>query len=436
MVMINVLLIAGGKSKKLADFLEGRGTFSVPFYYENLYSNITDIQNQIIKVDKLLYLYQIDNVTGEPSTNIKSDMQALRNLLNGNGFFSVSEIILIVPSGQEYQQAIKYFNVVMQECGVKSYSIKPITGLLSFAAIYDAVMGVSSTRDFQNSYLKLYRVSRGSDASLAYSPNDDSDLSIEPFRYDSVNEYEQQKKVAKKIESGVEIYDTARERVEQFNDPHLGQLSDVDQKAAKTILISGKAKSGKSVWVCALAKSCTDNGKSALILDFTECGNSHSLLAENGVTSYPVKMLELLSGEVKEELTVCAPRNGSEFEVRFEFLQNFFSYGKNTFDVIFVICEVSDYLFLVKNFSQVFDSVCFNTSSVNSEVFEAIEKLQESRAAVKTLILNDVCNLSLSIPTLEASEVKELSGEDVRVVKSIIFKDFEVGKRLFNAVVG
>lgn len=435
--MISVLLVAGGKSKKLAEFLEERGTFVVPFYYNDLNSHVTEIQNQIIKVDKLLYLYQIDTETGEASSNIKADMQTLRMLLSSNGFFSVGEILFIVKSGEEYQQAIKYFNVVMQECHIKNYSIKPISSLMSFAAIYDAVMGVSSIKDFQNSYRKLYRVSRGDEASLAYAPVDDKDLTIEPFRYDAVKDYEQQKLLAKKVESGIEVYETADSKVEQYYNPDFGHLRNIDVRRSKCVLISGNSKSGKTIWAGALAKSAVDQGKQVLVLDFTKCGDIYTVLTENGVAAQNAKMLDLAGNVInKSDLIVCAPKNAIEYDVRFEFLRNILNYQQSTLDVIVVICEVEDYKRLTQVFPNSFDAVCFNTTGIRQEVLEAIEALHSISVENRTIILNNICEFSMGNVVLDAPNVKELAGEEIRVVKDVLFNNFEVGKQLFTAVVG
>ena len=73
--MSKLLIVAGKNSKNLRDFMTERGTFEVPFYYESLSKNSNEIKNSIIKVDKMLYLYQPDEIS------IRYDMGILKNLL-------------------------------------------------------------------------------------------------------------------------------------------------------------------------------------------------------------------------------------------------------------------------------------------------------------------------------------------------------------------
>ena len=87
-----------------------RGTFEVPFYYESLSKNSNEIKNSIIKVDKMLYLYQPDEIS------IRYDMGILKNLLAKSSFFDPGEITCIVNGNpDENTKAIEYFKSVMED---------------------------------------------------------------------------------------------------------------------------------------------------------------------------------------------------------------------------------------------------------------------------------------------------------------------------------
>lgn len=81
--MINIMLVAGDKTDKLAKFFKMRNAFSVSMACESLSSNVAQIKDSIINVNTLLYFYQ------ESSINIRTDMQILKELLSDNNFFTV-----------------------------------------------------------------------------------------------------------------------------------------------------------------------------------------------------------------------------------------------------------------------------------------------------------------------------------------------------------
>ena len=89
--MIKLLLVSSLRSKELGDFLTERGAFEVDGCYSSLSADVAEIQNQIIKVDKTLYLYQLDD-EGNSNVNIRADMQVLQGLLDNNTFFNPGEI--------------------------------------------------------------------------------------------------------------------------------------------------------------------------------------------------------------------------------------------------------------------------------------------------------------------------------------------------------
>ena len=75
-----------------------RGTFEVPFYYESLSKNSNEIKNSIIKVDKMLYLYQPDVMS------IRYDMGILKNLLAKSSFFDPGRRRLHKLSGKTFRK--------------------------------------------------------------------------------------------------------------------------------------------------------------------------------------------------------------------------------------------------------------------------------------------------------------------------------------------
>ena len=217
--MKSIMIIAGDKTEKLADFFTERGAFSVDYAYNSLSTNVVQIRDAIINVDKLLYVYQ-DGI------NIKADMQVLKESLSSGAFFTVKEMVFVTSDDEESTIARKYFNAVIESTGFSNYEIKIIAGRLTFAGIYDTVLGISVDANVKNTFKTVYRVERGDKAKKAFIPTDDSNLLIEPFDNSNQLELENRKTNIINTESGIPRKDQSTgTNIETYFNPILTSMS-------------------------------------------------------------------------------------------------------------------------------------------------------------------------------------------------------------------
>lgn len=302
--MIKMMLVAGNNSKSLATFLEQRGTFTLDFIYNDLNGNRDELLRQVIKVDKFVYVYRIDEETKSASMNIRLDMQSLREMLVNNKFFRPEEILFLCGSGKVYNQAKKYFLSVMDECGFNNFVIRTVNGIVSFAAIYDNLIGITLNKDFKNHYRNLYRRNRGDDATMAFEPGDDRDVSVEAFDYSGVKMWEEKKKLATSVEQDIPIEDSDEYRHPNWVNPSFdGILMDDILPPGNLIIVTGAKHGGKSTWGIQLANSATANGQRTAIYDFTRMQRLQGMVSENALpfkTISPFDMMHLkeYSGDV------------------------------------------------------------------------------------------------------------------------------------------
>ena len=189
--MSKLLIVAGKNSKNLRDFMTERGTFEVPFYYESLSKNSNEIKNSIIKVDKMLYLYQPDEIS------IRYDMGILKNLLAKSSFFDPGEITCIVNGNpDENTKAIEYFKSVMEDVGYTNYQVKRSESTMTYEDIYNQLLGVTESVKFKNKRKNVYRVENSNESKEVFLPELDTGLTIEPFDYESNRNYEKAKENA------------------------------------------------------------------------------------------------------------------------------------------------------------------------------------------------------------------------------------------------
>lgn len=439
--MIKLLVVAGGSTNKLASFLAKRGTFEIEHSFETLSDNVVSIQNQIIKTDKMLYLYQTSVSGYDDGINIKADMQALRAMILEEGFFNPGEVIFVTGKSEECAQAVKYFSVVMGECNKSNYSIKLLDGKISFSAVYDAIMGVSVTRDFNNSYRNVYRVERNATADLAYAAQDDSELIIEPFKYYNLSDYEARKSSAQKTDSGHVYTDAQDTQLQKFHNPDIGQLPyDNVLTTSRVVLLTGKSKSGKSIWASTLAKSASEAGNSVSLLDFTQNGDAGLKLRTFGAVFTEFKILNLLYplSIKKGSLCVSSLRNKQESSVMLEFLQCLFAKSFLDFDTVFLVIEPQMFDSVYELLEHVITDVLITINPLSMDVIGVQDSLNTALTGGQrvSLILNTCLQLLEGERYLTAEEVKDLTDERVRVVRSHQFVNFNVGPGIYCAIVG
>lgn len=430
--MINLMLIAGDRTEKLATFMEDRGTFTVEFAFDSLSMNLGQIKDSIINVDKLMYLYQPSNVS------IRSEMQLLKELLSQNGFFNASEIIFAVTTTDDSEKAIQYFEAAMNDCNYHTFSIKRLGAKPSFADIYDAILGVSRSMNFMNSYKDVYRVERNSDSKKAYVPQDDSDLKIEPFNYDRLTAYNQAKLDSIKIESNIQHHDSMAES-EKFDNPVLGSIEYQSVlHSARTEIITGYSKAGVTTWACALANSTLLAQQDVTVVDFSDNCDFAEIMFNNNIPVNEISMLELLRlyEPKKGVLNVCSAKTLQERDVKLEFLKNMYSKKNLSSGFIFIIVPFEDFDRIFRVLHNDVDSAFIGVTPIHSNVIRLQQDLDKYAYQIDIKVfLNRHLRLMDEKDYLDAANVRQLIPfENVGIIDSIDFTNFDVGASLYNKV--
>lgn len=422
--MSKLLIVAGKNSKNLRDFMTERGTFEVPFYYESLSKNSNEIKNSIIKVDKMLYLYQPDEIS------IRYDMGILKNLLAKSSFFDPGEITCIVNGNpDENTKAIEYFKSVMEDVGYTNYQVKRSESTMTYEDIYNQLLGVTESVKFKNKRKNVYRVENSNESKEVFLPELDTGLTIEPFDYESNRNYEKAKENTSRTESGIEYVDSMKP-MKKFVRPSFGSVSfDSILHGNKTICISGLAKSGITTWTCALATSAIDLGKSLLVLDYTDNQDIYDTMVLNRIKCKQYSMIELLQNCKVEKgvIGVCGLTNEKERNVKSEFLQNFFS-RVDTYDYVFIVTSINYMEKAVKIVGDMLSKLFLCTSVIQHDV--ELMNTYVSRVVDKAhtmVILNNVINVMDDSILLDDKTCKEILANQCKVVSPIKFEDLHLG---------
>lgn len=432
--MINLLIVAGERTEKLAKFMRERGTFQVDFAYESLGMHYTTIKDSIINVDKILYLYQ------EGTINIRTDMQILKELLSQSGFFTTKEILFITAKCDSQEKAKSYFNAVMKDCNFTNYNIVSVGARPAFSDVYDALLGITKESNVKNHYQALYRVEKNKEDLEAFIAGNYKNITIEPFNNSRLTQYNFAKENARKSESGITQFDNEEVKVEQFAHPKLNYLNITNALyMAKVFILTGLPKTSLSTWTGALAVSAKQSDINVTVFDFSENHDMMDIFKEYSYEVNTVTMLDMLQGYEpdKEKVNLCAARNKKEENVRLEFLQNVFS---NTVQpgFYFIYIPLHDFANVFSMLHNEIEQVLFGLAPIRSNIMQVQQLLAEySEYKPFKVLLCDRYQLSPGQQYLDTKLVKGLLPFDnVKIVSPMEFTQFYNDASLIEQIGG
>lgn len=435
--MIKLMLMAGSNSQKLADFLCKRGTFDVTNMYPSLKDSLNDIQTKVIRVDKFLYLYNPSSQ--DEGFDIRADMRVLDGLLRDTSFFTPGEVIFMLRASEESAIAMKYFKTVMQNTGYTNYSIKQIEGQLSYEAIYNSIMGVSTVRDFDNTYRDLYKVEKNSEADLAYAAKDDRKLKIEPFSFTGIETYEGYKDTAVKTDSGQVFTDSADTVLNTVDNPKLSTIELKSQLAdRKVAIVTGKSKSGKSVWSTVLSTSAVAAGKTTAVFDFTLNSDMDAHFRMSDVVYKKFSLKQALNLESVEggSLTLFFVQNKYEDRVKVDFLSHALSVVNSMFDVVIIVCELDLLDQISELLSDSITNVLLTSTALVSDLTCLVATAEKFRERNLKIILNESINLLGIDGFCSSDSARAIFPEPYVLIKPKQFTKLNFGPNIYKSVIG
>jgi Mrp family chromosome partitioning ATPase len=307
--MTSIILVAGNGTEPLKKFLQNRGSVEVLHSFDNLADNQEKLFNGIYRADKLLYLNQ------DKSINIRKDMQVLRDLLLGEGFFTVNEILFFSLKDGVGSRDADFFEAVMMEVNNRSserssivvpdYTIHEFEKALSYDSIYSSLLGITEALKVTNKFESVYVVERNSEAKNSYEKEDSSNIVIEPFNYSNLNRYESMKGSILLTESKEIIIESKESNVEKLG-VSFDELEIPSLDHPMIVLVSGNRKSGVSMYTSAISVSASYLGKRVLILDLSSNKGAHKQL-EGSVPFAEITLKSVLTSsviEIKEGISI------------------------------------------------------------------------------------------------------------------------------------
>jgi hypothetical protein len=414
------MVVAGEQTNNLKKHLEKNGAFTVDFAFKSFHSSKAEINNSIIKVDKLLFIYRPQEM------QIRDEMTILRDLLTKESFFEVSEILFVQKKDNNAKAAEDYFNAVMIACRKAKqgssidYSLNTIDSELTFQNINNLLLGKTQSDNSKNTIDKFFRYEKGNNAKSAYVPKNTKASKIEAFSFMDVNDYEEQKEISLKIETGYSKETKEEDDLSKYDAPEFGELATNDLDNTRWHIICGSQLSGKSTWAKAFIASSKSVGKRIIVVDIT----NHKKLKM-------VKDLEISLGDIKSlvENKVKISNSCTIFnaDIRKDaepllkiLLSKDLSYSR--IDDVIVVCDLKDIekIYLMLKFSV--NTVFFCTQASETYVND-IKGIGEKIVASTDVFLLINTQIEVENPK-EAEEIKAMVSPDIKVVKPIVIRNF------------
>lgn len=427
--MVSMMLVAGSASKSLADFLENRGTFTVTNVYSSLKENAKDIQSQIIKVDKLLYLFNSEATSD--ATDIRTEMRILGKLLKDSTFFNPAEIIFMLRANESSEVAIKYFKTIVEGANFDNYTIKQIEGKLTYEIVYSSVMGISQVRDFENTYRSVYKVSRDTSAELAYAAQDNADMLIQLAGNYRLDDYEAHRDLLVRTVAKDEIPITEQARRKGTVDIPSASVAPIEI-TRDLIVITGAGKSGKSVWSTVLSVSAREAGKRVCIIDLTNNGDMEFFLSKTNMGCDSLTFRDFVEKKKYADVVCCHPTQ-KEREVAIPFI-NYVLDEVVPYDCIYVVTELCDYEHLKCIQANIKKTIVLTTARQADIEYVSRDVLKKLYGSVCVILNNQISSFT-NDDILNNTEIRKYISDDYRVIGSKKFTSLDVDSTFYKGVI-
>lgn len=435
-IMSSIYLVGGEKHGKLRSYMETRGSLSVVGSVDYLARSKSEIQSSIIKADKMIYMYINESV------NIREEMNVLRNLLTGDGFFTVKEIVFFIldtPTTQKGVDYIKSLEAQLKQDNIHNlpvFDLKISSSVPSYEDIYSEILGLG---DFGSSYsnnrVTVYRVERGSDVKRVSEMADNTNMSVIPYDLGNIKIYNDMKKTTALTEYFNPIVETPKDR-DKYDNPRVGTYNvDPYRTSTKTILVTGEKYSGKTTCACAIGASIAGAGHKVLLLDLTGTSDTELCLDKNRCEYDTINLVSYIGSALFGDGKNLCILNGLKSSVGLDvFLYVMSNARKTGYNVIIVECDIDvlneSILTMIK------DSLA-RVIYVTSRFEESISKIQDCE---RILNADGICLITSSInlagykKTLEDKEIKER----IRSIAAVASRPLDVSSNsgLYEALFG
>lgn len=436
---MKVVLVS--ESDGLGNYLATKAGIEIIAHYTNLYSIKDELYKKMTVADRLLYICTNKNQT------FTKDLNTITELLrNYSELFRFDEIIFYIeksPNNSGYPQFVER---VFQEFPNQKYTVPVSTLKIAFPDAYQVLLGKTDAVLNTESRERIFIKPKGSTVSSIY--NESGKTTLEPFDYSVVEEYDKLKRESVRNDSGRIIQDLDQDEIQlspSQDKPYLGSYEFQPNLGEKNIiLVTGGKACGATTYNNALAISTSKANKNTMIVNMTDDGMYAQYLVDLGAPfgldcyEYSIKNMILKKEfEFRNHLCTLTMHEVSD-NLRIDALRYFLknSYRINS-DYIFIevpLSLVEEVARLVRHrLCQIF-YVC---ESVAWEIEKALPNITTLADTYPLLLwLNNQTRVRYKDDWLEMGEVMEMTPNNIEIIDSITFEDYNIDDGLYVDLLG
>ena len=437
---MKVILISD-VNDKLADYLSKRAGIELEGVYNNLYSVQYKLSNQLIEANRLLYICRKNN------DHLIKDLNALLKLLKENSqVFRIGEIIFYLEDcGSKTKDFKSSIHKLMDGVPDQKYTVPISDFKISFNDAYNVLLGKTDAVLNVEARERVFIKQKDSRVQNVYD-TDTKKISCEPFDYNSVVEYDEQKEKVRntansKLNQGMDSKQI--NIVNKFKDPYLGEFKFSDTLGERNVvLMTGNPAVGTTTYLMTLIISAIKAGKKAMLFNLTKNDSFIDILDEISYgeikgNNYDMRDF-ILRNELKfknDLITVTAhkvSKNAKLDSIRY-FMQNNF---KCMADYVFIevpITMVSEASHILRHrLSQ----IIVVSEPVEREIYSSVELLTELNKHYNVAIwINSLSRFRLEGELLSFGQVLEIIPSSITTHNEFSVEDNEIDTELFNMIV-
>lgn len=259
------VVLVSSSSNGLSQYLSSKPGIDLIERYQDLYSVRSSLYNRLLVADRLLYV-----CTAE-TENFTRDLNTIGDLLENYGqLFKFDEIIFYVESSTKTKNYPDYIRATMgrfpkQKCTIPISDFK-----ISFSDTYNVLLGRTDAVLNTEAREKVYIKQRGSKVQNIYD-SDNKKITLEPFNYKSVQEYDELKETITENDSNtlIQTLDSNEINITQkYKDPYLGEFKFKQNLGERNIvLLTGNPANGTTTYLNGLALSVLKANKKSLAIN-------------------------------------------------------------------------------------------------------------------------------------------------------------------------
>ena len=434
--MLKLMIVAGNGTSSLVDHIRGAGTMQVEAAYESLHDNFKTISNEIIEVDKLVYVYQ------DPRLDISKEMMSLKKLLMGDDSLSymidIKEIIFLSRRGTCKHDAVRYFRTAIESAGFTNVRIEEQEDTFAVIDIYDYILNENERNNIRPTYQKIYRKKRNEPVNVLYDPEDINSEVVEPYDMQNLKDYDRAKKTLGKL-NNLEYQDGIDPNAinKTYDNPTLSRYNVVDVFEDKNIFIhSGLPRSGTTTNTAYFCASAIMANKSITVINLSQSSDlmDYLRIIEVGHDIYTLRdfMLAESFGE-KFNLNIINITY-KELDIRLHGLRHILSnVDKIKNDIIVIECPKDLLSDVVDCVGFKLNRVLFAIETLEKDIMSMFNYINNLGERIKFMVmLSKITIESAFSRRLDPVSIKNMLSEELSIITPIDYTGCEETEDLYE----